>query len=184
MRKEVIVAILLGLSLGLIVSYGVYRARKSLQTSDTSSQQTDNGASPNPSASPHTSLVLVSPDDESIQTTKDVKVTGTTLPNALVVIFVNDKENITNADSSGNFSIETELQPNANVITVRSIDEDGNTAEEKRTVIFTNVSLDEVPTASSSALSATPSASLVKSVKSRQSNTPSPSPSASDTTSP
>lgn len=172
MKKEVIVAVILGLTLGLIVSYGVYRARKSLQQPTTETEATPQ---PSASAGTHTSLVMLSPEDESIQSAKEVKVTGTTVPNALIVIFINQNEHITNADASGNFSIQTELQPNSNVITTRSIDDDGNVAEDQRTVIMSSVSLDEAPTASYSA-TATPSATPKPPVRRKASPSPSSAP--------
>jgi hypothetical protein len=163
MKKEVFVAIFLGLALGLIVSYGIYTARKSLK--DTQNQITVT-PEPTPSSGVHNSLTLISPEDESIQAVKEVKITGTTDPESLVIIFVNDKENISSADSSGNFSLQTDLNQGANTIVVRTIDEDGNVAEEERTVIFTTVSLDE----SVASPSATPAPTK------KPTATPSPSP--------
>ncbi len=161
MKKEVFVAIFLGLILGLVVSYGIYTARKSLKDTQNKIEVTPE---PTPSSGIHNSLTLLSPEDESIQAVKEVKITGTTDADSLVIIFVNDKEYISNADGSGNFSLQTDLTQGANVIVVRTIDEDGNVAEEERTVIFTTVSLDETASASASPspspkASATPKAS-------------------------
>jgi len=159
MKKEVVVAILIGLTLGLVVTYGVYRARTSLLNLP-ATQTTGETPSPTPSSSPHNTLTLLSPSDESVQNTKDVKVTGTTDPDATVVIFVNDKVQVTTADKSGNFSLQTQLNSvngGSNVITVRTIDENGNTAEEQRTVIFDTVPLEDLTgSASGSATLASP----------------------------
>lgn len=155
MKKEVILAVLLGLSLGLIVTYGIYRARRAFIHSPLVS------VSPTPTtpdASVYNSLTLASPEDETIQSTKEIKITGTTKARSIIVALVNTKEHITTADDSGNFSISADLDLGSNVITVRAIDEDGNVAEQQRTVIFFTGSLDEAPTASSSGTTATSSA--------------------------
>src|SRR5258708_32587317 len=109
MKKEVLVAILIGLGLGLIVTYGIYRAKTSL-SSGQQATSTSNEASPSPGGSVHNSLTLLSPEDESVQATADVKVTGTTDPNALVVIFMNEQPQVIRADKSGNFSVQKTLQ--------------------------------------------------------------------------
>jgi hypothetical protein len=157
MKKEVVFAIFIGLSLGLVVTYGVYRARTSFLNGRLGSGSTQTNASPAPSA--HNSLTLLSPEDESVQSDKGTQITGTTDPDALVVIFINTQSQVTTADKSGNFSIQADLTPGANVITVRTIDEDGNTAEEQRTVIMTSVSFEETATPSAS-LSASASAKI------------------------
>src|SRR5258708_39285424 len=144
MKKELDVGILIGLTLGLVVTYGVYRARTSLLNLP-ATQTTGENPSPTPSSSPHNTLTLLSPSNESVQATKDFKVTGTTDPDATVVIFVNDKVKITTADKSGNFSLQAQLDSangGSNIITVRTIDENGNGAEEQRTGIFDTVPLE------------------------------------------
>lgn len=148
MKKEVLVAILLGLGVGLIVTFGIYTARKTITTPLLLS------GTPVPSAaggSMRNSLVLLSPEDESIQAVKEVKVSGTTDPNAQVVIMINGATPIiSSADNSGNFSIDTVLENGGNTILVKTLDDEGNLAEETRTVIFTTASLDEAPAASAS----------------------------------
>jgi hypothetical protein len=158
MKKEVVIAILIGLILGLIVTYGIYRAKTSLNSGQDAASTTES-ASPEPSTGVHNSLILLSPQDESVQSTSDIKITGTTDPEALVIIFLNDKPQVIRADKSGNFSVQATLQQGSTVITVRTLDDDGNTAEQQRTVIFTTASLEESPTASGSG-QATPSAKV------------------------
>lgn len=141
MRKEIIFAVLLGLILGLVITYGVYRARTSLQDG------TNPAASPEATVSPdiaaQSNLVLSSPQDESVQETEEVTIAGTTDPDAFVVIVLNDNETITQADDSGNFSVEETLEEGANVILVFSVNEDGQTVTQERTVIYTTDSLEE-----------------------------------------
>ncbi len=157
MKKEVIIAILIGLTLGLVVTYGIYRAKTSF------TQHTSNRIaidSPSPLASAHSSLTLLAPDDESVQSGTDTKVTGTTDPDAVVVILWNAHQKITTADKSGNFSVQLQLDQNSNIIVVRAITENGDVAEEQRIVVVTNVSLDQTNTASGSATPASPTSTL------------------------
>lgn len=163
MRKEILSAIFLGLGLGLIVTYGTYTARRSLggrQSSNLSATPTAT-----PSTTDNSLLTLASPEDESIQATKDVRVTGTTKPNSIVIIFIQDQQEVTQADSSGNFSIQGTLETGANVIVVRAIDEDGNVTEVERTVILSTVDLDAPVASTAAKASPSPKATAKPSTK-------------------
>jgi hypothetical protein len=156
MKKEVIIAVLIGLSLGLIVTYGIYTARRTFMTNNS----TKSLPSPTPPSTPspnNSSLSVISPEDETLQFSKEVKVTGTTRSGSLIVIFVNEKNVVTRADQSGNFSIQTTLDEGSNVITTRAIDEDGKSVEDQRVVIFSTTSLDDPVASSSAKVSPSPS---------------------------
>lgn len=169
MKKEVVIAVLIGLSLGLIVTYGIYTARRSLMSTNSSLPTPTPSSTPAPTSSV---LSVVSPDDESLQFTSDVKIAGTTKPGSLVIIFINDKYQITHADQSGNFGIGVQLDEGSNVITTRAIDDNGQTVDDQRTVIYSTTDLTEPVASSSATVVATPSAKLKKTKV-----TPSPSPS-------
>lgn len=140
MRKEVIFAILIGLSLGLVITYGIYRARMSLNTPP--QLLSENGTSPTPSPETVSNLLITNPDDEAIVDQKQIPVAGTTTANAFIVVIVNDNEYITTADETGNFSVEVELANNSNVIQVFTLDEDGSQSMKELTVIYTTQPLE------------------------------------------
>lgn len=158
MKKEMILAIFLGLVLGLIVTYGIYTARQSLTDSGGISTE----GSPEPisetQAALHNAITLLSPEEGSVYTTPEVKIIGTTDPLAQVIIMLNDKPFILESDSSGNFSVEDTLRAGANFVVVRAIDEEGNIATMERTIAYTTVDFDQPIPASPSA-TATASAS-------------------------
>ncbi|HYD34603.1 MAG TPA: hypothetical protein VD999_00900 [Vitreimonas sp.] len=171
MRKELVIAILIGLSLGLFITYGVYTARTAFRKPAPHIAATP---SPAPSGEPvATNIALVSPQDESVQTKKEVTVTGTTVADAFVVIFVNDAETITSADSSGNFSVETVLEPGSNLITIQVIDEDGRVSTHERTVVYLT---DALTRTDGSTAEATPSASKKPSATASPTTRPTSSP--------
>jgi hypothetical protein len=140
MKKEVVIAILIGLSLGLFITYGIYQARTgvSRRSSDPSLV-----ASPSPKEQFTGELVLNSPIDETVQNETALSVSGTTIPNSFVVVFVGNEETITDSDDSGNFSVEVELENGANIITVFVIDEDGRSLSVEKTVIVSDETLQE-----------------------------------------
>lgn len=145
-----LISVLIGLTFGLIITYGMYLARTSLSRPPRS---TELNAPPIPNASPQASglVSLLSPEDETIQAENTVKVAGTTQPNSYVVVFVNNNDTITTSDTTGNFSVEVTLEAGSNVIAVHMINESGTTEVIERTVIVSTASLDNSPSATSSA---------------------------------
>lgn len=141
MKKEAFIAILIGLALGLFITYGVYQARTGL-----SRRSSDPNLITQLNDEPFQGeLALSSPDDESVQEAGAVRVAGTTLANSFVVIFVGNEETITRSDDSGNFSVEVELESGSNVITVYVIDQDGRSVSVERTVTISDEVFTDAP---------------------------------------
>lgn len=136
MKKELLLAIFMGLALGLVIVFGFYRTRIMLTPKN---QTTNTEVSPTPEASSDlvSNLVIHSPLDESIQESADVTIAGTTNENEFIVILVGDQDFVTTADDSGNFSISAKLEVGSNVIQVKSINEDGKVLTKELTVIYT-----------------------------------------------
>ncbi|MBT4124596.1 MAG: hypothetical protein HN981_01645 [Candidatus Pacebacteria bacterium] len=150
MKKETIIAILVGLSLGLFITYGVYQAKTSISPESDKDQEILS-LTPAPENEFSGELVLNSPENEIIQEDSSISVSGTTLPNSFVVIFVDNKETITSSDESGNFSIEISLENGLNIITITVLDENGRSISTERTVIVSDDPLVSASEASDSA---------------------------------
>jgi hypothetical protein len=135
MKKELFIAVIIGLLVGLVITYGIYRVRTGVPKQVTNTKTSGIEATDS-ATTDSTNLVLSSPEDESVQTSPDITIAGTTIPNSFVVIFINNKENITTADESGNFSITATLEAGSSIIRVHSVQEDGSTIETERTVIY------------------------------------------------
>lgn len=159
MRKEILLAILIGLVLGLFITYGVYQAKTSLGDREQSTVTITNGEEV-VSDEVVGKLTIISPEDESIQKDKNVLITGNTQASNYIVIFVNEVEIITVADEVGNFSTESQLKDGFNTIIVNSLDEDGNNTKKSITVIVTQEALTEEENFLTNQLNASESAQL------------------------
>jgi len=137
MRKETIVAILFGLIVGLFLTYGFYRAKLAIGPRPNPVSTPTPGTTPSPAPSTG-QLTLISPADESVQADKSTTITGKTVPNATIVILVNDAETVTLSDTTGNFSQARTLESGSNVIVVNVLDVSGGTLVVERTVIVAN----------------------------------------------
>jgi len=158
MKKEVVLAITIGFGLGLIITYGVWLANKSLkdlpkstleQLSPTPSQTTETTTtttitptpSTNTSATPkptNSSLVkITAPEDEWLADKDSTTVKGTAPANSTVTITYEDSETIVVADASGNFSANIPLSGGYNLITATAFDTLGNSSSATITVTYT-----------------------------------------------
>jgi hypothetical protein len=137
MRKEVLTSILVGLFLGLIITYGFYTAKLSTQTADVT-KKLDIELAPTsiPDENGAQKLQLTSPEDELITTETKVLVAGQTDPNSFVVISLLEVVQIINSDEAGKFSLELPLKPGGNIIEVKTIDENGLVSTATRNVVY------------------------------------------------
>lgn len=146
MKKETALAIFIGLSLGLVITYGAYQARTALQKKPvkpgTSAQVASPQAVDSAGASVH-GITLHNPQHGSVQKEKKTTVTGTTNPLQPVVLFVNDTEYIRQSDDAGTFSFDVPLSVGGNILTVVTNDSDNTMRSLERTVIVADLSAPE-----------------------------------------
>ncbi|MBI4057831.1 hypothetical protein HY405_00735 [Candidatus Microgenomates bacterium] len=137
MRKEVLIAIILGAALGLAIAFGVWRANIALSPKKTT-QETTSTATPTstPSSTPEFSLVVTQPEDEALVDTQTITVEGKTLPGATVIITSPADEQIVLAGSDGTFTREIKLESGANTVLITTINENDETVEQQITVTY------------------------------------------------
>lgn len=160
MKKEVVLAVILGIIFGLVITFGIYTANKALRNRQ---QNTTENTQDQPSSSASATQVtqIIAPEDGEIVSANTVRLTGTTFPNADVVIFVEDVDYVTTSDTTGNFSAELTLTGGSNVITTTVTSKDGKQETDQRVVVFSTANLDEVASASARpSLTPTPQASV------------------------
>lgn len=149
MRKEVILAILVGLVMGLFITYGVYQARQNQEeTAAIDVAELEETPTPTKAADQSGKLTVYHPTDETVLTENSTTLSGQTVAEAHIVIYINETPIVTRADENGNFTQDLTLDDLSNVITVYSIDQDGETYQVRKTVV---VYPDELKTATDSA---------------------------------
>lgn len=134
MRKEVIIAILIGLVMGLFIAYGFYHSRRTIDPSQVATIAELEEAEPVVTVE-NGKLTIHNPEDETIQSEKTVNVTGSATPESYVIIFINNTPYITRADETGNFARELELSDLANIITVHAVENSGEVNSTQRSVV-------------------------------------------------
>lgn len=135
MKKEVLIAIIIGFTLGLVITFGIHSARQSFQSQSVTDNLPPQASNPIPSPSAQP-LTISSPDNGEIVNQPETAVTGTTSTNALLSIIGSDSYTTTPADDQGNFSGKISLQEGANLVTVKAFDPSGAMTEKTITVIY------------------------------------------------
>ncbi len=181
MKKETAVAVFIGLTLGLIITYGVYQARSALQKKPvkpgTSAQVVSGSAVESATTMVH-GITLHNPQQGTVQKEKKTTVTGTTNPLQPVVLFVNDTEYIRESDDAGTFSFDVPLSSGGNILTVVTNDSDNTMRSLERTVIVADLAAPEptpTPTPPPKKASPTPTPKPKTSASPLPSLTPTPS---------
>lgn len=138
MKKEVIIAVIIGLIMGLIITYGFYRVKTTVTAPPTTDlENTVASASATPKVI--STIAIHSPEEGHIQENSELKVAGTTTASSIIILNYEEESLITESDSSGNFSFDIELSDGPHIITVSVLENDGSVTTEDRTVVITDI---------------------------------------------
>jgi len=147
MKKEVLLAIIIGFGLGLVITFGIWQANKALKQvapkqalPPSQVQEKEKAPSPTPPP-PQISLTITSPEDNSIINKEKIDISGKTSSKATVVITYEEGEKIIEADENGNFTSEITLVGGANEITVSAYDEKGNEASKTLNLVYSTAEI-------------------------------------------
>lgn len=131
MRKEVLVAILIGALLGLVVAFGIWSANQALAPK----------VLPSPPPTPEEravqqGLIVTEPESGAVVSRDRITVRGSASLSSTVVILTNLNEIIAEVASDGSFNQEVELEGGPNEIKVVAYDGEGNREEITLIVVY------------------------------------------------
>ncbi|MDD3679613.1 MAG: hypothetical protein PHX72_02035 [Candidatus Shapirobacteria bacterium] len=146
MRKEVVVAIIFGFGLGLLIVGGVWWTNQAGQKTQETSlsdgyQEEDVSGTAQQSSEKQLFLKINYPEEGEIVDSDEIKVSGETVPRAIVVLIYSEGETIVTADNEGDFEGTASLVGGANEIRVVSYDHQGNKEEANLTIVYSTAKL-------------------------------------------
>lgn len=143
MKKEVFLAIAIGFALGLVITFGIWTANKSLKNLPQPSPTTTSLVpSPTPTNQlTNNQLTISTPEDESLTSSDTVTVSGKATAGSTVVITYEDGEKVVPTDASGNFTSAIDLISGYNIITVFAYDTAGNESSQSLTVTYSTAKI-------------------------------------------
>lgn len=139
MKKEVLIAIVVGFSLGLVITFGIYRAQKSIR--DQRVQDVEQ-AEELEETEKH-QLTVTQPKENEISSDEELTVSGITSKDSVVTVVSQEDEIALLTDEFGNFTAQISLTGGANTVLVTSFDGEGNMAATEFDVVFSTADLDD-----------------------------------------
>ena len=138
MRKEIIVAILVGIIFGGIFTYGIRRANLAFKPiSDNQNQQIQSEDEEETSSNLPDGLSILSPEQNDVFTENEIAVTGITKPNSIIVISSEGEDFVISSDNSGEFTQEIELSAGLNNILISAFSGHETIGEEVFNLVYT-----------------------------------------------
>lgn len=116
MRKELIIAIISGIAIGVIVAFGFWRANSAMQTDTTPSQQETASAERADEIFEQVQLTLSQPEENDVITQSPVKLTGIAKPDTILIISSENEDYIVTTEPDGSFEQEVDLVGGVNDI--------------------------------------------------------------------
>ena len=136
MHKETLIAVGIGLILGLVLTFGIYQWQKA---SNQKMEFSIVGVTPTPPTEgipTNQEVIINNPQDGTISQQSRIALEGTGPAKAFLVVFVNNKEVVSKIDAEKKFKTEVELNKGPNTITVIAIENNGNTYKTEILVVY------------------------------------------------
>lgn len=134
MKKEIVWVVAIGVIVGLIVAFGVYRINSSLNKNSNTPQASATA----PPGSAELKITLDKPDDGDVVTDNTVTVSGITKALAWITISGEEDDYIIQADETGVFSQDVNLIAGVNQIKLTAFDSAGNQNVSKVLVVYSS----------------------------------------------
>ncbi len=143
LKKEGMVAIFIGLLIGLLIAGGVIRARTAFQNQPKNSTSNQSpSASNKPDGEEQTLfLEITAPADNTIAEEPKVTVTGRTNPENYVAIVAEKSEHLIVPNDIGQFSQEIALIGGANTVKITVYTATGEKVEKTLNIVYTTAEI-------------------------------------------
>lgn len=145
MKKEVLIAIIAGLVLGLVITMGIYTANRSLNL-QRNKKLSQNSAAPTaiPSGINNKTLNLTSHESFDLVDRSELTLSGIAWPEAIVALISEADSQIIRADEEGIFVFETRLMKGFNEIAIIAGDESGTTQTQNLVLTYSTNKIEPV----------------------------------------
>jgi hypothetical protein len=144
MKKEVLLAIVIGFGIGLLITFGIYTARTALEdkpdSSDSSQESPVNIQNPN--ATDSAKLAISSPLNNALLETDKIQLTGTSNPQATISIVTTLSNQVLTSNDQGDFTADLELEGGANQVVVTAFTPQGDSVTVNLNLVYTTAKIE------------------------------------------
>jgi hypothetical protein len=136
MKQERVILSFVAVLIGLLAAGIAFYFYQSTKTISTPNQITLNAPSPTPTPKPTVYISLNNPNDETVTDSKTLTVSGKTNPNATIIIYTDNDQQIIQPSTQGDFSTTLTLDNGENLLKISAILPGGEINTILRTVTY------------------------------------------------
>lgn len=136
MRKEIIFALLAGITFGLVIAFGIWKTNSNQNSNQEEMQKASSTANPNPQTPTAGGLTILKPEENEVIGSNSTTIEGVTEPESKIVISTEDQDLLIESDKDGGFSINIPLISGLNEIIVTSFLKDNKTETVKLPIVY------------------------------------------------
>ncbi|OGG21490.1 hypothetical protein A3B48_01710 [Candidatus Gottesmanbacteria bacterium RIFCSPLOWO2_01_FULL_40_10] len=144
MKKDVVLALLVGFVIGASIAVTAVKLPAVLDKASKASNSLSDKTEPTPTvfiAESKSQLEITSPTDLSIQTENKVSLTGKAKPASVIILETSDYSDIFETDADGSFSASINLEEGGNPVYLTTVDLSGNQETKSVTLFYTTEKL-------------------------------------------
>lgn len=138
--KEKILIIFIALTIGLLITTGAFYIYQTTKPINSNALKNPIAATTSPQITnnkQNTLLEITDPKDEALVDRRALDVKGKTDPTHVIIITTPSEDIVTTPESDGRFSVNVAIDTGVNTVVIRSIDQNGETLTQERTVTHT-----------------------------------------------
>lgn len=136
MKAERLILSFVALIIGLAVAGLAFYLYQMTKSQPVETKKITNIVKPSPTPDESLFLTLDSPKDEEVVSTKTLKISGKTTPDAIVVINTETNDEVVKPTTNGTFTLTQTLSNDVNLIQVTAIFPNGEEQKIQRTVTY------------------------------------------------
>lgn len=144
MKKDVLVALIIGFSIGALIALLAVRLPALLEKSESSKETTAEKVEPTPKVivgKNEVKLEVTSPTDKSIVTEDKITISGKTDATNTLIMETPDESKILEPDKDGKFSADLTLNEGGNSIYLTAVNDQGEETAKTLTLFYTTEKL-------------------------------------------
>lgn len=136
MKTEKIIISFVAIIIGIIAAGVIFYLYQTTRSVSPQGVKTITIKSPSPTPAKTIFLTLDSPKNESVADTKSITVSGSTTPDAAIIISSDSQDLVVKPTTTGKFSATVGVGDGQNVLEIVAIGPTGQEAKETRTITF------------------------------------------------
>jgi hypothetical protein len=139
MRKETVFAIVMGTLFGLLAAFGIIRANKAINKSNSQVATSSENLVISPTENSQIlGITLTKPQDLGVETENPIVFSGISKPQTWIVISLDNGDYILKTNETGEFNQNVELNAGLNYIRILSVDNNGSSFEKNIKIVLSS----------------------------------------------